>query len=206
MPLRWQEVAVPLAIVALIVALKYVPALAGVPLARLAGVVSFGYAAFLALRLLQTEEAVFVDGWSELRASPVEVFGALAGGSLAISLVVGVLFGGVLAGSPAQMAVAMTLAVLLAAVSILIVFSSVLVRVRWNRGQIERRDHRGRSIVIEWDDVRRIEARWQGITIVAADQRRLAFSPLHSGAAQLARFAVERARRNSIPGTGAIWN
>jgi hypothetical protein len=205
--LRWQEVAVPLAIVAILVALKYVPALAGLPLARLAGVVSFGYAAFLALRLLQSEEAIFIDGWSELRASPVELFGALAGGSLAVALLVGVLLGGVLQGSPTQMAAAFVLSVALAAVSVAILFSSVLVRVRWNQSRIERRDHRGRSVVVDWSEVRRVEARWGGVTIVAADKRRIGFSPLHSGAAQLARFAVRHARRNStLPEPGAIWS
>lgn len=206
MPLRWQEVAVPLAIVAILVALKYVPQFEGVPLARLAGVVSFGYAAFLALRLLQSEEAVFVDGWSELRASPVEVFGALAGGSLAVTLLVSVLLGGVLHGSPSQMAVALMLACALAAVSVSILLQSVFVRIRWNRECVQRRDHRGRCLAIAWSDVIRVEARWSGIVIVAADKRRLAFSPLHSGAAELARVAVQRARRNAPPEPRPLWS
>ncbi|UXN73197.1 hypothetical protein N8D56_19835 [Devosia sp. A8/3-2] len=52
-PLRWQEVAMPLAVIVVLLLLKHVPATASLPLARAAGVVAFGYAAFLALRLVQ---------------------------------------------------------------------------------------------------------------------------------------------------------
>ena len=58
MPLRWQEVAVPLFVIIALLVLKHVPWTESLPLARAAGVVAFSYAAFLALRLIQGEEAV----------------------------------------------------------------------------------------------------------------------------------------------------
>src|SRR5690606_39652207 len=61
-PLRWQEVVVPLIVIVSLIILKYLPFTAGLPLARAAGVVAFGYAAFLALRLVQSEEAISADG------------------------------------------------------------------------------------------------------------------------------------------------
>ena len=74
MPLRWQEVALPLVTITLLILLKYIPATAELPLSRAAGVVSFAYAAFLALRLLQPEEAIVVEGgWAELRRIAVHV-------------------------------------------------------------------------------------------------------------------------------------
>ncbi|WP_332688205.1 hypothetical protein, partial [Devosia sp.] len=86
MPLRWQEVAVPLFVIVSLIVLKYVPFTEGLPLARAAGVVAFGYAAFLALRLVQSEEAVSVDGWSELRPSMVEYFACYGAAALAVVL------------------------------------------------------------------------------------------------------------------------
>ena len=44
-------VAVPLIVIVSLIVLKYLPATAGLPLARAAGVVAFGYAAFLATTL-----------------------------------------------------------------------------------------------------------------------------------------------------------
>ena len=75
LPLRWQEVALPLMTITLLIILKYLPSTAHLPLSRAAGVVAFGYAAFLALRLLQPEEAIVVaGGTAELRPSIVEYF------------------------------------------------------------------------------------------------------------------------------------
>src|SRR4051794_1729472 len=85
-PLRWQEVAVPLFVIVSLIVLKYLPITAGLPLARAAGVVAFGYAAFLALRLVQSEEAARVDGWSELRPSMVEYFACYGAGGLSVVL------------------------------------------------------------------------------------------------------------------------
>src|SRR5690554_743987 len=85
-PLRWQEVAVPLLVIVSLVVLKYLPFTSGLPLARAAGVVAFFYAAFLALRLMQSEEAVSVDGWSELRPSMMEYFACYGAAALAVVL------------------------------------------------------------------------------------------------------------------------
>lgn len=205
MPLRWQEVAVPLGVVLLLVILKYVPATADLPLARLAGIVAFGYAAFLALRLIQAEEAVVVDGWSELRASPVELFIAFGGAGLAALMVSAVGFGGAATLPPAQMLTAYGLALALAAASLAIVSTSIMVRIRWNQTGIERRDARGVVTALAWRDVVAVKGRWNCITISAGGNRRVIFSPLQSGAAQLATFAARRARRNALPAAQAFW-
>lgn len=206
MPLRWQEVALPLAIVFVLVVLKHVPGTEGLPLGRLAGIVAFGYAIFLSLRLIQGEDALQIEGWSELRPSPVELFGAFGGASLSGVLLVGVLFGGVIAGSPTQMAAAMALSILLAVVSGTIMFKSLLVKVRWNAKLVEKQDHRGRKVAIAWDNVTKVEGRWGGITIFGPGKVRLQFSPLHSGAATLAKYAGEKAKRNAVPvGGPVLW-
>ncbi len=207
MPLRWQEVALPLAMVLILVLLKHVPGTEGLPLGRLAGIVAFGYAIFLSLRLIQGEEGIVVDGWSELRASPVELFSAFGGAALSGVLLIAVLFGGMLSGTTAQMAAALALSVVLATVSGTIVFNSLLVKVRWNGKVVEKQDHRGRKIAIAWSDVVKVEGRWRGITIYGADRQALQFSPLHSGAAQLAKYADDKARRNAVPATSGpvLW-
>jgi hypothetical protein len=197
MPLRWQEVALPLAMVLVLVLLKHVPGTQGFPFSRLAGIVAFGYAIFLSLRLIQGEEGVFVDGWSELRPSPVELFSAFGGASLSGVLLVAVLFGNMLSASPLQMSAALSLSVVLAVFSGLIVFTSLLVRIRWNQSVVERQDHRGRKVAIAWDDVVKVEGRWGGVTIYGREKQKLKFSPLHSGAAQLAKLADSKAQRNA---------
>ena len=195
----------PLGVVLLLVILKYIPGTADLPLGRLAGIVSFGYAAFLALRLIQGEEAVMVDGWSELRASPVELFGALGSAGFAVLMMTAVIFNDAMVGaSPAQVVVAFALAVLLAAASGGILYTSVMVRVRWNQSAVERRDAHGRVTAIAWADVVKVQGRWGGLTIVAADKRKLSFSPLQSGAAQLAKFASRRAQSNAGPAAPAF--
>lgn len=206
MPLRWQEVAVPLCVVLILVLLKYVPAMADLPLARLAGIVSFGYAIFLSLRLIQSEEAVTIDGWSELRASPVEMFGAFGGAVFSAIMLVSVIFIGPSSGaSTMQMAAAFLMSLALAGVSGAIIYTSIMVRVRWNRSSVERQDARGRKVSIDWNEVTSVEGRWRGITISTADRRVLSFSPLQSGAAQLAKFASDRARRNTSTAAKAFW-
>jgi hypothetical protein len=207
LPLRWQEVAVPLAVVLVLIALKYFPATAGLPLSRLAGIVSFGYAIFLALRLIQGEEAVYIDGWSELRPSPLELFGAFGGAAFSGLLLVAVLFGGALGGTPVQMVAAFCLSALLAVISGAITFQSLLVRVRWNTRVVERRDHKGRKVELNWADVVKVDGRWRGITITTATKQRLSFSPLHSGAAQLAKYARRQAVRNdaAIAKASTVW-
>src|SRR5690606_35160232 len=112
-PLRWQEVAVPLSIIISLLILKYVPLTADLPLSRAAGVVAFGYAAFLALRLLQSEEALLVDGWSELRPSLVEYFACYGAAALAVVLMSAVIVIGSSKHIPATQMIATFLASLL---------------------------------------------------------------------------------------------
>lgn len=187
----------PLGVVLCLVVFKYVPGTDDWQLARLAGIVSFGYAAFLALRLIQGEEAVRIDGWSELRASPLEVFGALGSAGASAVLLTAVIFNGALAGAtPAQVVVAFCAAVALALASAIILYTSIMVRIRWNQSGVERRGASGVVTAIAWSDVVKVQGRWSGITITAADKRKLSFSPLQSGAGQLALFAQRRAQRN----------
>lgn len=196
----------PLGVVLVLIILKHIPATEHLPLARLAGIVSFGYAIFLSLRLIQGEEAVSVEGWSELRPSPVELFGAFGGAAFSGLLLMAVLTGNALQGATAiQMGAALGLSVALALTSGAIVFTSFLVKIRWNRSFVEKQDHRGRKVAIAWADVIKVQGRWRGITIYTADKQRLSFSPLHSGAAQLAKFAAERAKRNAAPAAQAFW-
>lgn len=197
----------PLAVVLVLIGLKYLPATADLPLARLAGIVSFGYAIFLALRLIQPEEAVYLEGWSELRASPLELFGAFGGAALSTLMMVAVVFGGVLPGaSTLQLGAAFGLSLALAVLSGAIIYFGMMVRVRWNQKSVQRKDARGRMVEIAWADVVKVQGRWRGITITAADKRTLSFSPMQSGAAQLAKFAQARARRNaSRTAPGAVW-
>ena len=136
----------PLGVVLCLVILKYVPGTVDWQLARLAGIVSFGYAAFLALRLIQGEEAVQVDGWSELSASPVEIFGALGGAGFAAIMMTAVVFNGAMAGatklrssSPSCGGCARR------NIGGAILYTSVMVRVRWNQAAVERRDAQGGS-------------------------------------------------------------
>lgn len=205
MALRWQEAAVPLGLVLLLVILKYLPGAEGLPLGRLAGIVSFGYAIFLALRLIQPEDALVVDGWSQLRASPLELFGIFGGSAFATVLMSAVAFNNALDGATsAQIAVAYGLAVVLAATSAVLAHSAFFVRVRWNQSGVERRDGRGRVIAIEWSEVTDVASRMRGVTILTADQRAIRFSPLQSGAAQLATFARRRIRQNK-PAAPALW-
>jgi hypothetical protein len=112
-------------------------------------------------------------------------------------LLVAVLFGNMLSASPLQMGAALSLSAVLALFSGMIVFTSLLVRIRWNQSVVEKQDHRGRRVTIAWDDVVKVEGRWGGITIHGRERQTLKFSPLHSGAAQLAKLADSRAQRNA---------
>lgn len=197
MPLRWQEVAVPLILVTVLLALKYVPFTAGLPLSRLAGAVAFGYAIFLALRLVQGTEAISVDGWDQLRASPVEWFGAalftlLSGLFLAMVLGLG---GGQF--SFRQMALSMALSLAFALIAGGIVLASLAPRTRWNGRYVEHRSALGGETRLDWADVVGIASRWRGMTIWTRDGRAIRFSPYQSGAAQLARFAAVRILNNA---------
>lgn len=198
MPLRWQEVAVPLTMIVILLFLKYIPVTAGLPLARAAGVVAFGYAAFLALRLLQGEEAMLVDGWSELRPAPVEYFACYGAAALAIVLMSAVIVIGGSRHVPATQMVATFLAALmLGGGAIGIGLGGLFARVRWNHKLLEHRSALGRVTRLAWSDVRSVHPNWRGITIATHDARRVTFSQFQSGAAQLALHATHRARRNA---------
>ena len=205
MPLRWQEVAVPLVVIVSLIVLKYVPFTAGLPLARAAGVVAFGYAAFLALRLVQAEEAVSIDGWSELRPSMVEYFACYGAAALAVVLMSAIIvIGGSRHVEATQMIATFIASLMLAAGAIGIGLGGLFTRVRWNNSQVEHRNAFGRETVLAWSDVRSVRPNWRGVTIATHDARRVTFSQFHSGAAQLAKHATNRARRNAETSTKAF--
>ncbi len=205
MPLRWQEVALPLSIIVFLLVLKHVPATAGLPLARAAGVVAFGYAAFLALRLLQGEDAILVDGWSELRPSMVEYFACYGAAALAVVLLSAVIVIGGTRHVPATQMVATYLAsLLLGGGAVGIGLGGLFTRVRWNNKRLEHRTAFGRETTIDWSDVRAVKPNWRGITIATADAGKVTFSQFHVGAAQLALHATNRARRNTESATKAF--
>jgi len=204
-PLRWQEVAVPLTIIIFLLILKYVPVTAGLPLARAAGVVAFGYAAFLALRLLQGEEALHIDGWSELRPAPVEYFACYGAAALAIVLMSAVIVIGGTRHVPAtQMMATFLAALLLGGGALGIGLGGLFTKVRWNHTILEHRTALGRETRIAWSDVRAVRPNWRGITIATHDAQRVTFSQFHIGAAQLALHASTRARRNAETATQAF--
>ncbi|WP_157959805.1 hypothetical protein [Devosia submarina] len=205
MPLRWQEVAVPLFIISVLLVLKHVPLTHELPLARAAGVVAFGYAAFLALRLVQDEEAVNIDGWSELRPSMVEYFACYGAAALSVVLMSAVIFiGGTRHVEPAQMIATFSASILLAAGAWGIGIGGLFTKVRWNNSVLEHRTAFGRETKLAWSDVRSVRPNWRGITIATHDRRRVTFSQFHSGAAQLAIHATNRARRNAETSTKAF--
>ncbi len=198
MPLRWQEVAIPLALILGLIVLKYVPAAAHLPLGRAAGIVAFAYAGFLALRLIQTEEPVAADGrWSELRASPVEWFGAAASAAFSAMLLAAIIINGSSMHVPyAQMALGMALSLGFALASGAITFLSILSRTRWDGLGIEHVNGFGRGRKLAWSEVTGVRSTWRGVTIAAADSKSISFSPFHQGAASLIRLARQRADRN----------
>ena len=205
MPLRWQEVAVPLVVIVSLIVLKYVPFTAGLPLARAAGVVAFGYAAFLALRLVQAEEAVSIDGWSELRPSMVEYFACYGAAALAVVLMSAIIvIGGSRHVEATQMIATFIASLMLGAGAVGIGLGGLFTRVRWNNSQVEHRSAFGRETVLAWSDVRSVRPNWRGVTIATHDARRVTFSQFHSGAAQLAKHATNRARRNAETSTKAF--
>lgn len=195
-PLRWQEVALPLVLITLLLFLKQVPAVEHLPLARAAGVVAFGYAAFLALRLMQSEEAYSAGGWMELRPSLVEYFAAYGGAALSVALMAAVILAGWKTVDPTEMIAAFTASVGLGASAWLVAVNGLFARVRWNNRQLEKRSAFGRTVAIAWSDVVSCEPNWRGVVIGARDGRRVVFSQFQGGAAELARHATNRARRN----------
>ena len=175
-PLRWQEVALPLMTITMLIILKYIPATAHLPLSRAAGVVAFGYAAFLALRLVQSEDGIMVEGgWAELRPSLVEYFACYGSAALAAIL----LFAVIVMGSAAD-------TTQLVATYIAVLFLAA-----------------GRETTIDWSDVRAVRPNWRGITI-SGTTGRITFSQFHGGASQLAKHAATRAKRNAETATKAF--
>ena len=165
----------------------------------------FGYAAFLALRLIQGEEAIQIDGWSELRPSMVEYFACYGAAALAVVLMSAVIVvGGTRHVDFTQMAATFTAAVLLGAGALAIGLCGLFTRVRWNHSVLEHRTALGQEIRIAWSDVRSVRPNWRGITIATSHNQRVTFSQFHSGAAQLAKHATTRARRNSETATKAF--
>ncbi|HWU16278.1 MAG TPA: hypothetical protein VN155_01235 [Devosia sp.] len=195
----------PLVVIVVLLFLKHVPATASLPLARAAGVVAFGYAAFLALRLVQGEEAVSVDGWSELRPSMVEYFACYGAAALAVVLMSAVIFvGSMRIVEPTQMVAAFAAATLLGAGAFGIGIGGLFTKVRWNNTLLEHQTAFGSQTSIAWSDVRSVRPNWRGITIATHDARQVTFSQFHSGAAQLAKHATNRARRNAETATKAF--
>lgn len=203
MSLRWQEAAVPLVIILALIGLKLVPAVAHLPLAQLAGIIAFGYAIFLALRLVQNESALEIDGWSELRSSPVEYF-AVFGSALLSALLLGavIVTGSMREIDGGQAMLAYGLAVALAFGALGVANLSLMVRTRWTHGTIEQMRAGGKRTAIAWRDVMGVKSHWRGVTIYTADRRTISFSPFQSGAAQLTAFAQRKARRNAMVAAG----
>ncbi len=203
MPLRWQEVALPLFTITFLIMLKHVPLTEHLPLARAAGIVAFGYAAFLALRLVQPEEGVMVEGgWAELRPSLVEYFACYGSAALAAILLFAVIVMGSVADTT-QLVATYIAVLLLAAGSLGIGFAGLFTQTRWDNRQVRHRSALGRETVIDWSDVRAVRPNWRGITILAPHGR-LTFSQFHGGAAQLATHAATRAKRNAETATRAF--
>ncbi|MDB5507175.1 MAG: hypothetical protein JWR75_1813 [Devosia sp.] len=198
MPLRWQEVAVPLAVILGLIILKYIPATAYLPLGRTAGIVSFAYAMFLALRLVQREDPGAMDGrWSELRASPVELFGAIVSGGFSALLLLAVIVNGSTADLPyGQMALGMALSISFALCAAGIVYFSILDKTRWDGKGVEHTTPRGQAIKLAWSEITHVRTTWRGITLFGTTGR-ISFSPFHSGAAALVKLAKDKIRRNA---------
>ena len=203
MPLRWQEVALPLFTITVLIVLKYFPATAHLPLSRAAGVVAFGYAAFLALRLIQPEDGIVVEGgWAELRPSMVEYFACYGGAALAAVLLFAVIIMGSVADTT-QLIATYIAVLLLAAGSAGIGVLGLFTTTRWDNRQVRHRSAMGREMTLDWADVRSVRPNWRGITI-SATTGRITFSQFHAGAAQLAKHAATRAVRNSETATKAF--
>jgi hypothetical protein len=201
--LRWQEVALPLFTITILIALKYFPATAHLPLSRAAGVVAFGYAAFLALRLVQPEDGIMVDGgWAELRPSMVEYFACYGAAALAAVLLFAVIVMGSVADTT-QLIATYIAVVLLAGGATGIGLLGLFTNTRWNNRQVTHRSALGRETALDWSDVRAVRPNWRGITIHGTTGR-ITFSQFHGGAAQLAKHAATRVVRNAETATRAF--
>ncbi|WIY53832.1 hypothetical protein O9Z70_04635 [Devosia sp. YIM 151766] len=193
----------PLFTISFLIILKHVPVTEHLPLARAAGVVAFGYAAFLALRLVQPEEGIVVEGgWAELRPSLVEYFACYGAAALAAVLLFAVIVMGSVADST-QLIATYIAVLLLAAGSVGIGMAGLFTHTRWDNRQICHRSAMGRQTSLDWADVRAVRPNWRGITIHGTNGR-ITFSQFHGGAAQLAKHAATRAKRNAESATRAF--
>lgn len=204
MPLRWQEVAVPLALIVLVLLLKYVPATAHLPLASAAGCLAFGHAGFLALRLVQAEEAVRANGAAELRPSPADLFAVAGTAMLAGVLLLSCALSLLAPADPARLAAAGLAGLALAALGFAMARDSLLARIRWDHRALERRCAFEQPVRIEWPDVVACTPTLRGVAVQAADGRRIVFGPYAMGAAELTRHASIRARRNGESAARAL--
>lgn len=195
----------PLFVIISLIVLKYVPLTSGLPLARAAGVVAFGYAAFLALRLIQGEDALSVDGWSELRPSMVEYFACYGAAALSVVLMSAIIvIGGSKHVEATQIIATFIASLMLGAGAVAIGLGGLFTKVRWNNTVLEHRNAFGKETRLAWSDVRSVRPNWRGVTIATHDAQCVTFSQFHSGAAQLATHATNRARRNSETATKAF--
>lgn len=193
----------PLVVITLLIVLKYLPMTAHLPLSRAAGVVAFGYAAFLALRLVQPEEGIMVEGgWAELRPSLVEYFACYGSAALAAVLLSAVIFMGS-AADTTQLIATYLAVLLLAAGSLGIGMAGLFTNTRWDNRQVTQRTARGNETTLDWADVRSVNPNWRGITITGTSGR-ITFSQFHGGASQLAKHAANRAQRNAETATKAF--
>lgn len=197
MHLKWQEVAVALAVVLALLAGKQIPVVSSLPLARVTGILCFGYAIFLSLRMLKASDAVREGEWTELRPSLMEKFGALALSGFALVLIYAMLFLDSGHTASEQTAFYMTLAFLFGAGALGIALKSFFVRVRWNHQHIEHHTSFGKRTTIPWTEVSHVKTEWHGITIHTADGGKVRFSAYQSGAAQLTLRAEQTAIRNA---------
>ncbi len=189
--------------ITLLIILKYLPSTAHLPLSRAAGVVAFGYAAFLALRLLQPEEAIVVaGGTAELRPSIVEYFACYGAAALAAILLFAVIVMGHVADTT-QLVATYLAVLLLAGGSLGIGLAGLFTHTAWDHRQVRHRNAMGREVALDWSEVRSVRPNWRGVTI-AGTSGRITFSQFHAGAAQLARHAATRARRNAETATKAF--
>ncbi|KQT51766.1 hypothetical protein ASG47_02465 [Devosia sp. Leaf420] len=201
--MRWQEVALPLFVITVLIALKYLPLTAHLPLSRAAGVVAFGYAAFLALRLVQPEDGIAIDGgWAELRPSLVEYFACYGAAALAAVLLFAVIFMSS-AADTTQLIATYIAVLLLGAGAAGIGMVGLFTNTRWDNRQVTHRTAMGRETSLDWSEVRSVRPNWRGITITGTTGR-ITFSQFHGGASQLAKHAATRAMRNAETATKAF--
>jgi len=136
-----------------------------------------------------------VDGWSELRPSMVEYFACYGAAALAAVILSAIIFMGGSADT-AQLVAAYAAVVLLAGGALGIGLVGLFTRVRWDFKRVEHRNAFGRHTSIDWSEVRSVSPNWRGITISTGDTG-ITFSQFHGGAAELAKHATQRARRNT---------